>query len=154
MNRLLLLIFVALGASSALAQSQATIVEHIQSSSQGRVTVNQPAALAERLRPENGNPENGAKATAKNRVGYRIQVFADKNQRTAKSEAMARERNVQARFPELGCYLTYNAPTWRMRVGDFLTREEALEMMQQLKKEFPSFAREMIVVKDRINVTL
>ena len=41
-----------------------------------------------------------------------------------------------------------------MRVGDFVTREEALEMMQQLKKEFPSYAREMIVVKDRINVTL
>ncbi|MGN1246817.1 MAG: SPOR domain-containing protein [Muribaculaceae bacterium] len=154
MNRFLLLFFAAFCAFSALAQSQASIVEHIQSASQGRVTVNQPAKLTNRLRPENGNPDNGTKATIKNRVGYRIQVFADKNQRTAKSEALSRERNVQARFPELGCYLSYNAPTWRMRVGDFLTREEALEMMQQLKKEFPSYAREMIVVKDRINVTL
>ena len=87
-------------------------------------------------------------------MGYRIQVYADKNQRTAKSEAMSRERALQMRFPDLGCYVTYNAPTWRLRVGDFATREEAVEIMQQLKKEFPSYAREMIVVKDRINVTL
>lgn len=39
-------------------------------------------------------------------------------------------------------------------MGDFITREEAMEVMQQLKKELPSLAREMIVVKDRINVTL
>ena len=137
-----------------MAQTQGTIVEHMERSSQGRVTVTQPARLGERLRPENGNPDNGQKGVVKNRVGYRIQVYADKNQRTAKSEAMARERMVQAQFPELGCYVTYNAPTWRLRVGDFVTREEAVEVMQQLKKELPSCASEMIVVKDRINVVL
>lgn len=151
MKRLLLL---SLAAFIAAAGSAQTIVEHIESTSQGRVTVTQPSQLGERLDPKNGNPENGLKSAGKNRVGYRIQVYADKNQRTAKSEAMSRERALQMRFPDLGCYVTYNAPTWRLRVGDFATREEAVEIMQQLKKEFPSYAREMIVVKDRINVTL
>lgn len=151
MKRLLLLSLVAFIAAADSAQ---TIVEHIESASQGRVTVTQPSQLGERLDPKNGNPENGLKSAGKNRVGYRIQVYADKNQRTAKSEAMSRERALQMRFPDLGCYVTYNAPTWRLRVGDFATREEAVEIMQQLKKEFPSYAREMIVVKDRINVTL
>lgn len=151
MKRLLLLSLVAFIAAAGSAQ---TIVEHIESASQGRVTVTQPLQLGERLDPKNGNPENGLKSAGKNRVGYRIQVYADKNQRTAKSEAMSRERALQMRFPDLGCYVTYNAPTWRLRVGDFATREEAVEIMQQLKKEFPSYAREMIVVKDRINVTL
>lgn len=156
MNRPLYLTFAALLTAMTLQAQTATttIVEHLQSASGGRVTVTQPERLGERLNPQNGNPENGSKAANKNRVGYRIQIFADNNQRTAKNEAVARERNVSARFPDLGCYLSYKAPTWRMRVGDFATREEAVEMMQQLKKEFPSYAREMIVVVDRINVTL
>ena len=154
MNRLSQLTIMTLIAVAAMAQSQGNIVQHIESTSQGRVTVTQPSRLGERLDPANGNPDNGYKATVRNRVGFRIQVYADKNQRTAKSEAMTRERMVQAQFPELGCYVTYNAPTGRLRVGDFITREEAMEVMQQLKKELPSLAREMIVVKDRINVTL
>lgn len=133
------------------AVNDSTIVGHIERSSQNRVHIYQPTELGERLKASNGNPDNGPKKAGKHLVGYRIQVFADNNQRTAKSEALSRERNIMSQYPELDCYLTYKAPTWRLRVGDFKTREEAVDMMKQMQKAFPSYSREMIVVVDRIN---
>lgn len=139
---------------SAQDASRGNIVEYMERDSHEQVSISQPAKLAERLDARSGSKDNGAKSVSKNAVGYRIQIFADNNQRTAKSEAVARERNIAARYPEMGCYLTYKAPAWRLRIGDFVTREEAVEFMNVLKKEFPSYSREMIVVVDRINVAL
>ena len=48
--------------------------------------------------------------------------------------------------------MVYKAPYWRLKVGDFLTREEAVAVMAELKKSFASLAGEMIIVRDRINV--
>lgn len=133
--------------------NDSTIVGYMARDSQNQVQVFQPDALGERLKESSGNPENGRKATTGD-TGYRIQVFADNSQRTAKSEAMSRKGQISARFPELECYLTYRAPVWRLRVGDFSTRGEATEMLEALKKSFPSYSREMIVVVDKINKSL
>lgn len=133
--------------------SDSTIVEHIVGASGKQVQIHQPSELGERLKATGGNPDNAPqKAASKYQVGYRIQVFADNNQRTAKGEAMSRKRQISSLFPEMDCYLLYKAPSWRLRVGDFKTRAEAVEAMTQMKKAFPSFSREMIVVTDRIKV--
>ncbi len=138
---------------TALADS--TIVDYLEQKSDGRVVVVQPAALNERLKPENGDTTNvGMKHfVSRELVGYRIQVFSDKNQRTAKNEALSKERSINESFPELGTYITYNAPSWRLRVGDFRTREEAAAVLDILKEAFPGYASEMIVVVDRINAS-
>lgn len=157
-NRIFSLVAVAMmataGSALCLAQdskNDSTIVEYMVRDSDGRVQIYQPGELGARLKAENGNPDNGQKKAAKHQVGYRIQVFADNNQRTAKNEAMTRERQVSALFPDVECYLSYKAPAWRLRVGDFKTREEAVAVMRQMKKAFPGYSREMIVVTDRIN---
>ena len=87
----------------------------------------------------------------KNTVGYRIQVFSDRNQRTAKGEALSKERNIKASFPDMGTYISYDAPSWRLRVGDFRTREEAKVQLDELRELFPGYANEMIIVVDVIN---
>ena len=84
-------------------------------------------------------------------VGYRIQVFSDRNQRTAKGEALSKERNIKASFPDMGTYISYDAPSWRLRVGDFRTREEAKVQLDELRELFPGYANEMIIVVDVIN---
>ncbi|MGM9803829.1 MAG: SPOR domain-containing protein [Muribaculaceae bacterium] len=127
------------------------IVDHLNKNTGGQVTVIAPDQLIERLKPENGDPTNGAprKATQSN-VGYRIQVFSGSSA-TAKRDAQVRERNIISRFPQMRPYMGYKAPSWRLRVGDFRTRDEANDMLQQLKKAFPAYAREMTIVVDRIN---
>ena len=142
-------------ATAAVCRGAATpdidIVSHLNNNTKGQVTVVAPDQLIERLKPENGDPNNGMpKKAVSSNVGYRIQAFSG-NSATAKSEAQVRERNIISRFPQMRPYIGYKAPSWRLRVGDFRTRDEAEEMLKQLKKAFPAYSRELTIVVDRIN---
>ncbi|MVM29776.1 SPOR domain-containing protein [Spirosoma sp. HMF4905] len=53
--------------------------------------------------------------------GYRIQVYVG-NQR---QEADAAKLLISQNFPELSPYLSYNQPTYRLKVGDFMRRLDA-----------------------------
>jgi Sporulation related domain. len=84
--------------------------------------------------------------------GWRIQVFSGNNQRVSKNEAFSKETNLKSSFPELSTYVKYNAPFWRLRVGDFQTYQDAHTMLLQLRRTFPAFGREMSIVKEKIQV--
>jgi len=134
-----------------MCEADVDIVTYLNNKSGGQVTVIVPDQLKERLKPENGDQNNGVprKAVTSN-VGYRIQAFSG-NSANAKREAQVRERNIISRFPQMRPYIGYKAPSWRLRVGDFRTRSEAEDMLKQLKKVFPAYARELTIVVDRIN---
>lgn len=85
-------------------------------------------------------------------VGYRVQVYADNNVRSAKTEARQRERSIGNAFPQYGTYVSYASPFWRLRVGDFRSQYEAEKAASEIKRQFPSYAREVRVVRDRVNV--
>ncbi len=93
--------------------------------------------------------ENGMQTRV---AGYRVQVFSDNNQRTAKGEARSKEKQLRGAFPDFGTYVVYNSPFWRLKVGDFRTQHEAEAAADEIKSRFPSFAREVRVVRDRVNV--
>ena len=85
-------------------------------------------------------------------VGFRIQAYTDNNPRTAKAAAQRRARDIAMKFPQYRSYITYKAPSWRLRIGDFKTQREAQAALQRIKSVYPKFAREMVIVRDRINV--
>jgi len=133
-----------------------TIIEHI--SEGGRNSVDLPDALrlrlvksAEALPETEEREENAVKAHPTSRTGFRVQVFSDNNPRTAKSEAGSKQRAIASRFPQYQTYLRYTSPYWRLKVGDFRTRQEADAAAAELRKAFPSYSKEIRVVKDRIN---
>ncbi|MDD2961237.1 MAG: SPOR domain-containing protein [Muribaculaceae bacterium] len=141
-----------IGSAKLMSQERdSTIVDYLHGTSNEKVNIVQPEGLNERLMPDELEEETHQSSSGK-MVGFRIQVFSDNNHRTAKSEAMIKERNITSRFPLIKTYLTYKAPAWRLRVGDFKTQEEAHEMMNQIKKAFPGYSREVIIVRDRINI--
>ena len=156
LHTVIVLSFVMLSVANAANPVGGTveIIDRIQSD--GNIVINQPDALTERLKMHKSDldDDDNESSAAKTTVGYRIQVFSDANSATAKNEAQDKERNILSRFPSLNTYITYNAPSWRLRVGDFRNREEAEEMMKELKNAFPSFSRELIIVRDRINLGL
>lgn len=135
------------------------------------VTLNIPGKLADRMvaTPTSSNVSNNvadpqieAEAKAQEPVatqsaaktgGYRVQVYLDNNARTAKNEARARARNISEQFPHYPTYVVYSSPYWRLRVGNFRTHDEADEAAAAISAAFPSYAREIRVVKDRIVVT-
>lgn len=124
------------------------IVEHITAGTENSIT--QPDALSERLQKDR-EEETESRIVNGKMAGYRIQVFSDNNPRTAKSEARAKSRNIGARFPQYRSYVSYHSPFWRVRIGDFRTEQDAREAAQEIKNAFPSYRREVRVVRDRIN---
>lgn len=136
------------------AQQKMTIVDYMRNDSVHPVIIEQPEGLNQLLiskkskdKVEEVVTRDGVK---KIQGGYRIQVFSDNNSRTARGEAMRKESEITSEFPVLTTYITYKAPAWRLRVGDFETIEEAVEMLNEIKEIFPDLSRELTIVRDRI----
>ena len=97
--------------------------------------------------------QHTSQQTIENRgVGYRIQAYSDNNYKTAKAAAQQRARDIAMKFPQYRSYISYKAPSWRLRIGDFKTQREAQAALQRIKSVYPKFAREMVIVRDRINI--
>lgn len=86
--------------------------------------------------------------------GFRTQVFSGNNQRKSKDEAFNKEKEIKELFPELPTYVTYTAPFWKLRVGDFRSHEEAYQALRQLMVAFPAYAKEMYIVKEEVKIPL
>lgn len=129
-----------------------SIIDNITSN--GNCYIYQSEKLSSRLNKLIENNDDTIKNNSVEKLyisGYRIQVFSDNNSRTAKGEARNKAHDISEKFPELRTYIIYNAPFWRLRVGDFRTPEEANDVVVRLKEEFPSFSKEIRVVRDRIS---
>jgi hypothetical protein len=84
--------------------------------------------------------------------GYKIQAFAGNNQRTSKNEAYRKQAMINQAFPELETVVIFDSPFWRVRVGNFKSRDEAAAVLRELRNAFPSFGKEMYIVTDEVKV--
>jgi|SRR5690606_10399992 hypothetical protein len=84
--------------------------------------------------------------------GFKIQAFSGNDQRTSKNEAIRKQTQINNLFPEHETVVLFDSPFWRLRVGNFTTREEAEAVMQELRKAFPSFGKEMYIVVDEVKI--
>lgn len=144
--------------------SPVSIVDHIRA---GRIhSVILPDSLAAWLMPQALPADSDSEATSATEeaerspamvngkaVGFRVQIFSDNNPRTAKSQVRAKQRSVASRFPSWRTYVSFNSPYWRLKVGDFRTEHDAYEAAEEIKRAFPGSAKEIRVVRDRINIT-
>jgi len=80
--------------------------------------------------------------------GYKIQVFSGNNQQQSKREAEYKQSQVRGAYPDMETTVSFHSPFWRLRVGNFLKREDAEAVLKEMKSTFPSFGREMYVVSD------
>ncbi|MFN4145745.1 MAG: SPOR domain-containing protein [Runella sp.] len=65
-------------------------------------------------------------------AGYRIQIYVGNTRKDADD---ARLYTYQA-FPELNPYMAYSQPTYRVKIGDFMTRMEAERYLQQVRNRY------------------
>jgi hypothetical protein len=66
------------------------------------------------------------------RDGFRVQIFLG-DRRTAEET----KRTFLQKNPEVPAYLSWLAPNFRLRVGDFRTRLEAERLLRDLKTSYP-----------------
>ncbi len=91
------------------------------------------------------------KHIAKNRQnpqidGYRIRIFADLGTQARKESEKVRAKFYE-KFPEIPVYREYDDSWWKIYVGDFRTKIEAIKSLKKIRKEFPS----AFVIPDKIN---
>jgi len=68
--------------------------------------------------------------------GCRIQIFEESGN---KSSTRAREvmSELSSEYPEVSVYLSWQAPNFKVRVGDFRTRMEAEGFLKKIKRNYP-----------------
>lgn len=67
--------------------------------------------------------------------GFRVQIYSGSGIKSKEEASEAQARFVKS-YPDQKAYLIYNAPFWRVRVGDFRSRSEALALLQRVKGSF------------------
>lgn len=76
--------------------------------------------------------------------GYRIQLFFD-SEKASVDEARSK---FMALFPKVDTYVTYTAPNYFLKVGDFRTQLEAEKVKSTVDQQFPT----SFIVKEKINL--
>lgn len=104
------------------------------------VSVNQSTAMRSAF-------DSYVSANASKRItGYRIRVYYENNQNARnRSEAIA--RSISGTYPGIGVYRTFESPNFKVCVGDFRTKDEALKLYHALKSSYPT----AIILKETIN---
>jgi len=68
--------------------------------------------------------------------GYRIQIYKESGNSALDSSLAVRDR-FNARYAEIPAYISFNEPYYRVRVGDFRTRLEAVRFLEKIKRRYP-----------------
>lgn len=113
-----------------------------QASGEGKVTIIQDPAI-ERLIEKHIKVNE----TRDGIPGYRIQIFFDSGANSKPKATMVCEE-FRRLNPSIGIYLTFMAPNYKVRVGDFRTRLDAFKVLQEVQVNYPN----AYIVTDQINL--
>ncbi len=86
------------------------------------------------------------KASARSMRGYRLLVI-NTNKR---NEAIDAKTKIYTYFPELKAYLIYQTPYFKLKAGNFKTRDEADRYRKNLNTVFP---KGVFIINDTIEIT-
>ena len=84
---------------------------------------------------------NGARTIS----GYRVRIFFD-NKQNARTESETVLKKFNGLYPDVMAYRIYANPYFKVTVGDFRTKSEAMALLARIKGAFPS----AFVVKENI----
>ena len=129
---LILFLFVA---STAFSQND--------TKKEGTITINQDERISELVdRHIEINKASEGKIS-----GWRVQIYTSSGT-NSRNEAQNARKLFLSKYPEVGAYLIYQPPFFKIRVGDFRTKEEAYSFYKQLLVDFPV----SYLVNDQINL--
>ena len=77
--------------------------------------------------------------------GYRVQIASFSGTNSKVSAFNLRDRFLLD-YPTVQCYIVFDEPNFKVKVGDFRTRLEAFAFLQQIKETYKGY-----IIKDNIN---
>jgi hypothetical protein len=79
--------------------------------------------------------------------GYRIRIFSDSGQ-PARQKAMSERNRFVELYPEMPTYLVFEAPNFKVYVGDFRSKTDGFMAYKQIAKKF----RNAFLIPTKINL--
>ena len=80
--------------------------------------------------------------------GYRVRIFFD-NKQTARVESEETLKRFESLYHDVVAYRTYANPYFKVTVGDFRTRSEAVKLLERIKEEAPHLLPEKAAAAQR-----
>lgn len=129
----------------------------VQTFAQNGITPGNPAALQtttvvvhkdpriDALLKKKAAINKAAKNVARTVQGYRLLVINT----NSRNEAIAAKTKLYTYFPELKSYLQYQSPYFKLRAGNFKTRDEAEKYRKTMASMFP---KGVFIVNDIIEI--
>ena len=111
----------------------------MEGAGEGNITLNQPVQM------EQGYAKYVKANKERKRNGYRIRLFFD-NKQSARVESEELEKAFQQQFPLIPTYRSYTNPFFKVVVGDYRTKSDAIRELQKILPFYP----QAIVVKESI----
>ncbi len=81
--------------------------------------------------------------------GYRVEIFFSSDA-DAKENALKKKVEFLSIYPDYPVHVIYVSPNFRVRVGDFRTKNEALKLYKEIKNTYPV----AFIVADQIDFPL
>lgn len=107
---------------------------------EGSVIINQSAAIENQFR-------NLILNSSQRKInGFRIRVFFDNKQDSRVKSESVKDSFIEL-FPEIEAYRTYDNPYFKVTVGDFRTRSDAMKFFRRIERLYPS----AFIVRESIN---
>jgi hypothetical protein len=111
------------------------------------VVVYKDARVEELIRKQVEINEETTRDSRRIMPGFRLQVISSQD----RNKVFAAKAKILQQFPDLKPYLMYQAPNYKLKVGNFKTQEEAEEYQKELGRLFPSG---LFIIRDTIEVKL
>jgi len=68
--------------------------------------------------------------------GYRVEIFFSSSF-NAREKAFQMKKEFMSKYVDFDVHIKYTAPNFRVRVGDFRTKNEALKLHKRIQKDYP-----------------
>jgi hypothetical protein len=78
--------------------------------------------------------------------GFRVDIFSSSDL-NAKEKALQKKVEFLSKYPDQNAYILFIAPNFRVRIGDFRTKNEALKMYKKIQGTYPA----AFIVQDKID---
>lgn len=78
-----------------------------------------------------------------NMDGYRIEIFSNREM----TKIQKTKIEFLSKYPEQPVHIKFIAPIFKIRIGDFRTKSEALKLFKEIEKDY----RTAFIVRDKIN---
>ncbi len=128
--RIILLVFLVVVMKTAFSQENTTSIPPNQTTA---VIVHKDPRIDILVKKQSSINTAVKKASARSMRGYRLMII-NTNKR---NEAIDAKTKIYTYFPELKAYLSYQSPYFKLKAGNFKTRDEAEKYRKMMTTMFP-----------------